>query len=57
MVGQSLVTARLESGGVTTAVDIEVVDRSEKGVGVLASATVVNINYTEVRLVCTETMD
>lgn len=56
VVGQSLVTARLESGGVAAAVDIEVVDRSEKSVGVLASAAIININYTEVRLVHTETM-
>lgn len=46
MVGESLVAARLESGGVTTTIDIEVVDGTEKSVGILASAAVVNVNCT-----------
>ena len=56
MVGQSFVTARLESGGVTSAVDIEVVNRCEKSVGILANAAIFNINYTVVSLFHTETM-
>lgn len=47
MVGEGLVTAWLEGGGITVQSRVEIVDGRQDTVGVLASAAVIDIDYVD----------